>query len=352
MKILVTGGTGRIGANLVTRLLDKGHDVRSLVYPGDASRAHKLDTYANVETVTGDLRNLEDVRSAVKGVDAIYHIAAAFGGPFDNRQYLDINAMGTLNLLESVRSECPNLHRFVYACTEAVYWKLEDYGRYFEEPVTEDMVARYHHMPYFLTKWIGEELAMAYYYQYQVPSTSFRFSTVIEPSEFFNEAGIPMRLAFSSAYERYKSDRSDDPDTRAILDNLRAQWTGEDQLLLSRNPNGVPYKEHFSDVRDIARGLQLAIEREEAVGEAFNLAGGVIIDWGEAVPALAERFGVSYTDARLPTPVHYTLDLTKIQARLGFKPRHDLNSVIETAEAIRRGEETDIVPTGIRYGQA
>ena len=232
MKILVTGGTGRIGANLVTRLLDKGHDVRSLVYPGDASRAHKLDAYANVETVTGDLRNLEDVRNAVKGVDAIYHIAAAFGGPFDNRQYLDINAMGTLNLLESVRTECPNLHRFVYACTEAVYWKLEDYGRYFEEPVTEDMVARYHHMPYFLTKWIGEELAMAYYYQYQVPSTSFRFSTVIEPSEFINQAGIPMRLAFSSAYERYKSDNSDDPDTQAMLDDLRAKSVSYTHLTL------------------------------------------------------------------------------------------------------------------------
>ena len=352
MKILVTGGTGRIGANLVTRLLDKEHDVRSLVYPGDASRAHKLDAYANVETVTGDLRNLEDVRNAVKGVDAIYHIAAAFGGPFDNRQYLDINAMGTLNLLESVRTECPNLHRFVYACTEAVYWKLEDYGRYFEEPVTEDMVARYHHMPYFLTKWIGEELAMAYYYQYQVPSTSFRFSTVIEPSEFFNQAGIPMRLAFSSAYERYKSDNSDDPDTQAMLDDLRAKWTGEDQLLLSRNPNGVPHKQHFCDVRDIARGLVLGIEREEAVGEEFTLGGAAIIDWGVAVPWLAERYGLTYADARLPEANYFTLDLTKIKTRLGFQPKHDLVNIVETAEAIRRGEQTDVVPTGVRYGES
>ncbi len=351
MKILVTGGTGRIGANLVTRLLDKGHDVRSLVYPGDASRANKLDDFANVETVTGDLRNFEDVRNAVKGVDAIYHIAAAFGGPFDNRQYLDINAMGTLNLLESVRTECPNLHRFVYACTEAVYWKLEDYGRYFEEPITEDMVAQYHQMPYFLTKWIGEELAMAYYYQYQVPSTSFRFSTVIEPSEFFNEAGIPMRLAFSSAYERYESVNSDDPDTQSMLDDFRSQWTGEDQLLLSRNPNGVPHLQHFCDVRDIARGLVLGIEREEAVGEEFTLGGDAIIDWGEAVPWLAERYDLSYADARLPEANHFTLDLTKIRTRLGFKSEHDFVSIVETAEAIRRGEETDVVPTGIRYGE-
>ena len=352
MKILVTGGTGRVGANLVTRLLDKGHDIRTLVYPGDASRANKLDAFANVETVTGDLRNLEDVRGAVKGVDAIVHLAAAFGGPFDNRQYLDINAMGTLNLLESVRAECPNLHRFVYACTEAIYWRLEEYGRYFDEPITEDMVARYHQMPYFLTKWIGEELAMAYYYQYDVPATSFRFSTIIEPSEFFNEAGVPMRLAFSTAYERYKSTNSSDPDTQSMLDNLRAQWTGEDRLLLSRNPNGVPHKQHFCDVRDIARGLVLGIEKEEAVGEEFTLGGSAIIDWGEAVPWLAERYDLSFADARMPEANYFTLDLTKIQTRLGFKPKHDLVNIVETAEAIRRGEETEVVPTGVRYGES
>jgi nucleoside-diphosphate-sugar epimerase len=351
MKILVTGGTGRVGANLVTRLLNKGHDIRTLVYPGDASRANKLDAFASVETVTGDLRNLDDVRSAVKGVDAIVHLAAAFGGPFDNRQYLDINAMGTLNLLESVRAECPNLHRFVYACTEAVYWRLEDYGRYFEEPITEDMVARYHHMPYFLTKWIGEELAMAYYYQYDVPATSFRFSTIIEPSEFFDEAGVPARLAFSPVYERFKSTKSSDPDTQAMLDDLRAQWTGEDQLLINRNPNGVPHKQHFCDVRDIARGLALGIEKEEAVGEEFTLGGAAIIDWGEAVPWLAERYDLSFADARTPEANYFTLDLTKIQTRLGFKPKHDLVNIVETAEAIRRGEETDVVPTGIRYGE-
>ena len=351
MKILVTGGTGRVGANLVTRLLAAGHEIRALLYPGDASRAHKLDAFTHVETLTGDLRNPDDVNRAVQGVDAVYHLAAAFMAPFDNRQYLEINAMGTLNLLESVRAHSPNLHRFVYASTVAVYLQLEENGRYFEEPIREDMAARYHQMPYFLTKWIGEELTMAYHHQYALPTASFRFSTIFEPSEFLNDAGLPKVLAFSSAYEQHRSMKSSDPDTLAILDNLLAQWTGQDQLLLSRNPNGRPYKEHFSDVRDIARGLLLAIENEEAVDQEFNLAGNVIIDWGEAVPRMAEYFGVPYADARLPTPVHYTLDTTKIRTRLGFEPQHDLNSVIETAEAIRRGQKTDVLPTGIRYGE-
>ena len=77
MRILVTGGTGRIGSNLVKKLLEKGHSIRSFVYPGDVNRVGRWDGMAGVETVLGDLREYEDVKKAVEGVDAIYHIAAA-----------------------------------------------------------------------------------------------------------------------------------------------------------------------------------------------------------------------------------------------------------------------------------
>ena len=309
MKILVTGATGRIGANLVARLLNAGHTIRSFVYPGDASRARKLDAYAGVETVFGDLRNLDDVKGAVTGVDAIYHLAAAFGGPFDNRQYLAINAMGTLNILESIREHCPDLHRFVYASTEGVYWCLTDNGRYFKEPISEDTAIRHPHMPYLLTKWLGEELATAYHFQYGVPTTVLRFSTVIEPSEFLNEAGLPRHFLYSTAYATYSDSASNeiksiqdkgDPEALALIDALLRGWTGEEKLLISRNPDGSSYRQHFADVRDIAQGLALSIEREEALGQVFNLAGAAIFNWEEIVPRLAERHQIPIAEARLP----------------------------------------------------
>ncbi len=352
MKILVTGGTGRIGANLVTRLLDKGHTIRSFVYPGDASRAHKLDTFGSVETVYGDLRNSDDVNDAVQGVDAIYHLAAAFGGPFDNRQYLHINVMGTLNLLESIRDHCPDLHRFVYASTEGVYWSAKINGRYFDKPITEDMVGDYPDMPYLLTKWLGEELAVAYHLQYGVPTCVMRFATVIEPSEFLNEDGLPGIMLYSTAVEQSRSRSGRNADEQDMLDALIAGWTGEEKLLLSLNPNGVPYRQHFSDVRDIADGLVLGIERDAAIGEVFNLAGAAIFDWGELVPRLAERHQMSMTEARMPFANYFELDLSKIKNMLGFQPRHDFDSILATAEAIQRGESTDVLPTGIRYGDA
>ena len=235
MKILVTGGTGRIGANLVVRLLDRGHSIRSFVYPADASRARKLDAYDGVETVYGDLRNYDDVRRAVAGVDAIYHLAAAFQGPFNAREYLDINAMGTLNLLECIREDLPDLQRFVYASTEGVYWDARVNGRYFEVPISEDMVGNYPNMSYLMTKWLGEELAMVYHYQYGVPTCVMRFSTVIEPSEFLNDAGLPRHFLYSTAHATYSNSQSyeirdirspGDPSVGEMIDALLAAGTG------------------------------------------------------------------------------------------------------------------------------
>ncbi len=358
MRILVTGGTGRVGANLSKILLEGDHDIRAFVYPGDASRAHKLDGWDHVETVEGDLRNLDDVRQAVAGVDAVYHLAAAFGGPFDNRQYLAINGMGTLNLLESVRELCPNLEHFVYACTEAIYWRLEDRSphltgredRYFPEPITEDMVARYHQMPYFLTKWIGEQLAMSYYHQYQVPSTSFRFTTIIEPSEFLNEQGLPGLFLLSTAYQSYGQQHSPVPEEQEMLEEIRALWQGREKFLLSRNPNGVPFRQQYSDVRDIAQGLALALTTDKSIGEEFNLGGAAMFDWAEIVPFLAERHEMEYVEARIPSANYFELDTSKVKSLLGYRPQYDFHQILETAEAMRKGAETDVVPTGVRWG--
>lgn len=350
MKILVTGATGRVGANLVLALLDAGHDVRSFVYPGDASRAHKLDGFDRVETVTGDLRSFEDVRAALRGVDAVYHIAAAFAAPFNHREYLDINANGTLNLLEAIREELPGLHRFAYACTEAVYWEAPYRGRYFEEPITEEMTAEYCDMPYFMTKRIGEELAICYQRQYGVPACVFRFTTIIEPSEFLDEGGRPYRFFLSDLCERFREAEGKTAEEREMYDHIRSLWQGEEKLVVMLNPNGVPQKQPFADVRDIAGGLLLGLEREEAVGEIFNLGGAVAFDWGEAIPFLAERYGMEYVEAKVPVPNYFDLDLGKINRLLGFEPKHDLLSLVETAEALQRGEDAGVIPTGVRYG--
>ena len=351
MRILVTGSNGRIGGNLVRRLLRQGHDIRGFVFPGDASRVHKLDGLTGVELVEGDLRDYAAVQRAVQGVDAVYHIAAAFASPHDNIEYLQINGLGTLHLLEAIRAHAPELQRLVYACTEAVYWRTEDDGRLFERPIREHEVSHSMEMPYFLTKWIGEELCMNYHYQYGVPTVVCRFTTVLEPSELLDEEGIPQIWSVAKARGRLRELSAPAPAEREALHQIEAAWQEGKRLLLSRCPDGRSYKQEWCDVRDIAKGLALALDAEAAVGEAFTV-GGLLTVWEELVPALAERLGVGYADVRMPSPNYFEFDHTKVRELLGYTPDHDFWSTLDAALAIRAGRETDVVPTGVRYGGA
>ena len=68
------------------------------------------------------------------------------------------------------------------------------------------------------------------------------------------------------------------------------------------------------------------------------------------MPNVSDRYDIEYVEARLPESNYFEFDLSKIKRLLGYQPRHDVQSVVETVEAIRRGEKTGVVPTGIRYG--
>jgi 3beta-hydroxysteroid-4beta-carboxylate 3-dehydrogenase (decarboxylating) len=103
MRVLVTGGSGHLGANLVRRLIaDGGVELRALARRGDNNEA--LDGL-DLELVFGDLRDLDSLRAVVKGVDRIYHCAAQISTVDGQEQQLfENNVLGTKNLLSAARA--------------------------------------------------------------------------------------------------------------------------------------------------------------------------------------------------------------------------------------------------------
>ena len=103
MRILITGITGRIGANLAKQLVERGHQLRGLVWPRDP-RVENLKQM-QVELVEGSLTEPAAVERAVEGIEAVYHLGAAFqgGGPFTDEEFFEINVRGTFNMLEAMR---------------------------------------------------------------------------------------------------------------------------------------------------------------------------------------------------------------------------------------------------------
>ena len=110
-NVLVTGADGFIGSHLVEHLLEKGYGVKAFVYYNSFGSWGWLDTLpqeklSEIEIFAGDIRDPNGVRTAMKGVDWIFHLAALIAIPFSYHSpdsYVDTNIKGTLNVLQAVK---------------------------------------------------------------------------------------------------------------------------------------------------------------------------------------------------------------------------------------------------------
>src|SRR5688500_12106013 len=118
MRILLTGATGRIGANVAKRLVEEGHRVIAPVRP-DTDRAAKLSAL-DLDVRRVDLRDREGLTECVRGVEAIVHLGVKLRGP-TNYDQLDVNLSPTFTLLEAARRHCPDLRRFVYGSSDTLF---------------------------------------------------------------------------------------------------------------------------------------------------------------------------------------------------------------------------------------
>ena len=181
MKILVTGGAGFIGSNLVKALLDRDdiHLVRVLdnFATGHLSNIEEFLDNPRFELVEGDIRNIDDCMKASEGIDAVSHQAALGSVPrsiADPINSHNVNVNGFLNMLEAVRAK--GIKRFVYASSSSVYGDLN------ESPKVETRVGKVL-SPYAATKMTNELYAEAYSKNYNLTIAGFRYFNVFGPKQ-------------------------------------------------------------------------------------------------------------------------------------------------------------------------
>lgn len=344
MKILITGISGRIGANLAKALLDAGHEVRGLIWERD----RRIEKFANmnVELVEGTITSEDDVARAVDGMDAIYHLGAAFqgGGPFTNSEYFEINVRGTFNMLEAAQALGDKLQQFIFASSDALYEKYTPEG--ISEPIREDEFPLEPGGTYALTKLLGEDLCRGYWRNARLPVTICRFALTVAGEEILDFRQFYL-AHWRAAYAKLKT-----PEATAVAAQLEeaAKEHGERTLVLARDGNGRTYKKHIADVQDIVDGLLVVLGKPQALGEAFQLAAPSAYTWEEAIPYLAEKLALDYVDINLAghVPTFYEFDLSKGRELLGYAPRYDIFRMIDDGMAIRAGEARGVVPTHLR----
>jgi len=176
MQILVTGGAGFIGSHLVDRLAADGHRVRVLDNLSTGKRANLAKT-PQAELIEGDIRDADVVSDAVRGTEAIFHLAAVASVQASIDDPLGThgsNFTGTLNLLEAARRG--SVRRLIYASSAAVYGDTEAL------PVSEDMLTN-PLSPYAADKLAGEHYLGFYARKHGMATTAFRFFNIYGPRQ-------------------------------------------------------------------------------------------------------------------------------------------------------------------------
>jgi CDP-paratose 2-epimerase len=324
-RILVTGGAGFIGSNLCTHLVSQGHEViiyDNLSRPGAQKnlawlRENHGDDLALVEA---DVRDYPSLQSAVVDCEVVYHLAgqvAVTWSVTDPREDFEINALGTLNVLEAIRScETPPILLFtstnkVYGGMDAVELvELDTRHIYASLPqgVSEAQPLDFH-SPYGCSKGAADQYVRDYARIYGLKTVVFRMSCIYGPRQFgVEDQGWVAHFLIASVLGRPITIYGDGKQVRDVL---------------------------FVD--DLIAAMEAAVERIDVTGgQVYNIGGGpenTISVWTEFHPLLRDLLGheipVSYADWRPGDQLVYVSDTSKAHSDLGWKPQTSAQEGIE-----------------------
>ena len=239
-KILVTGAEGFIGSHLTELLVNEGYDVRAMVQYNSFNNWGWIDTFDKaikdkLEIFLGDVRDPNGVRTAMDGVDAVFHLAALIAIPYSYHSpdmYVDTNIKGTLNILQASRDL--GTKRILVTSTSEVYGTAQ------YVPIDEKHPYQ-GQSPYSATKIGADRLAESFYRSFNLPVT------IVRP---FNTYG-PRQSA------------------RAVIPTIITQLlSGMEEIKLG---SLTPTRD-FNYVKDTARGFLEIYKSDKTIGEEINIA--------------------------------------------------------------------------------
>ena len=256
-KILVTGADGFIGSHLTEELVRQGHKVKAFAYYNSFNSWGWLDTLPKeilkeIDVFTGDIRDPNGVREAMKGMEEVFHLAALIAIPFSYHSpdsYVDTNIKGTLNVLQAARDY--ELERILVTSTSEVYGTAQ------YVPIDEKHPFQ-GQSPYSATKIGADRLAESFYRSFNMPIT------IVRP---FNTYG-PRQSA------------------RAVIPTIITQLlAGKKEIELG---SLTPTRD-FNYVKDTANGFIEIAESDKTIGEEINIATQQEISIGQLAEELIRQ---------------------------------------------------------------
>ena len=311
-NILVTGGAGFIGSNLSEVLLEKGNKVVCLDNFATGKRANIAHFLSNpmFTLIEGDIRNLNDCKGAVEGVDYVLHQAALGSVPRSIKDPItsnDVNVSGFLNML--VASRDAGVKRFIYAASSSTYGDSESL------PKVEDTIGK-PLSPYAITKYVNELYA-------DVFSKTFGLETI--GLRYFNVFG-----------------RKQDPNGAyaAVIPKFVSRFmAGESPVV---NGDGE-YSRDFTYIDNVIQAniLCMLTENKEAINTVYNVAFGERNTLNDLIYYLKESLAkydskikdieILYGPKRVGDIPHSLASVDKAKKLLNYSPQYSLQGGLEEA---------------------
>ncbi len=298
-SVLVTGAGGFIASHLVEALVQQGARVRAFVRynsRGDPGLVSLLsdETYRQIEIVAGDLRDLNAVQKAARGITHLFHLGALIAIPYSYvhpAEVVETNVMGTLNVLLAAKAE--GVERIVHTSTSEVY------GTALRVPIDETHPLQ-GQSPYSASKIGADKVAESFFRSFAMPIVTVR------P---FNTYG-PRQSA------------------RAVVPTIIAQALTRDVICIGN----MDARRDLTYVLDTVAGFLLAGATPAVEGETFNLGTGLEIRIRDLVQEIAARVGRQVRVQMDPSRIRpakseverLVADNRLAHERLGWKPEVDL----------------------------
>ncbi len=258
MNVFLTGAGGFIGSHLAEKLVKSGYKLKALVQYNSLGRLDWLDhidpkTLAEIEVLSGDIRDLSFIKRAVKGSDAVLHLAALIGIPYsyvNPESYIDTNIKGTMNVLEAAREY--DVQKIINTSTSEVYGTAE------YVPIDEKHPLK-GQSPYSASKIAADQMAYAYHSSFEMPVVTVR------P---FNTFGPRQSL-------------------RAVIPTIILQALKNDGRV---ELGALEPTRDFTYVSDTVHGFIKALESKntDIFGEVINLGSNFEISIGDTVALVQE----------------------------------------------------------------
>jgi len=297
-KVLITGADGFIGSHLTESLVREGYSVRAFVMYNSFNSWGWLDHASaeirkSIEIFPGDIRDPHGVNDAMRGCDAVLHLAALIAIPYSYHSpdtYIDTNVKGTLNVLQAARQL--GVKRVIHTSTSEVYGTAQFV------PITEEHPLQ-GQSPYSASKIGADQLAYSFYSSFDLPVV------IARP---FNTYG-PRQSA------------------RAVIPTVITQIAnGAKQLKLG----AVTPTRDFSYVQDTVDAFIATLKSDKGLGEVVNFGSNFEISISDVAALIAEKMNVKIdiaSDTERMRPLNSEVerlwaDNSKVKELFGWSPKY------------------------------